>query len=107
MQIFNVYLNGKRIHSAFYPDNVEIDRETVRQQMINELGFSDKIRVTKGIQPARNKPKYEFTIEQFIAGYWNDVCTEDDIKEARQRLKEYRANQPQYPVRIRTERVKP
>lgn len=32
---------------------------------------------------------------------WEDLCEEEDRKEARQRLKEYNENEPQYPHRIK------
>ena len=35
---------------------------------------------------------------------WEVVCSEDSWKEARERLKEYRENQPEYPVRARKHR---
>lgn len=41
------------------------------------------------------------------AGYgWEEVCAEDTFKEAKQRLKEYRNNQPEYPVKIVKKRIK-
>jgi hypothetical protein len=35
---------------------------------------------------------------------WEEVCAGDTWKEARQTLKEYRENQPEYPVRARRKR---
>lgn len=37
---------------------------------------------------------------------WEEVVTEDTYAEIRLRIKEYRANMPQYPYRIRKRRVK-
>ena len=50
---------------------------------------------------------YEYEIQQNW-GYgdgWECVCTEVDHAEAKQRLREYRENQPEAPVRLRRVRV--
>ncbi len=50
--------------------------------------------------------------EYAVQGYygpeygWEDVCTEDTRKEARERLKEYRENETQYPHRMIKRRVR-
>lgn len=45
----------------------------------------------------------EYDVQTFTGGRygWETVCTEDNILEARQRLREYRANMPGYSHRIR------
>jgi hypothetical protein len=51
----------------------------------------------------------EYQIQQFYGyktGGWEVVCCEKSFKEAKQRLKEYRENMPEYPVRIKKIRVK-
>ena len=49
----------------------------------------------------------EFTVQGYFAGAgWEDLTTEETRKEARARLKEYRANQPGV-YRIVCRRVKP
>ena len=35
---------------------------------------------------------------------WEDVCAEDTYREACERRREYRENQPEYPVRIKLQR---
>lgn len=48
----------------------------------------------------------EFQIHQNCGYGWEEVCSEDNMKEAKQRLKEYRKNQPEYPVKLVVRRVK-
>lgn len=48
----------------------------------------------------------EFDIEQYIGQGWEVVNCETTRKMARTSVKEYRANQPEYPVRIVKRRVK-
>lgn len=47
-----------------------------------------------------------FDIEQYTGRQygWEVVTSEENRREARERIKEYRANQPEYPVRIRKHR---
>lgn len=54
------------------------------------------------------KTKDVFAVQQYTGTQhgWEDVCTEDTRKEAKQRLKEYRENQPEYPTRIKVKREK-
>lgn len=44
-----------------------------------------------------------WNIQQYTGyGYgWETVCAEDRWKDARERLREYRENQPEYPVRAK------
>ena len=56
--------------------------------------------------PYQRKTIDEYQIWQFASGQWCEVCAEDTWREARARLKEYRANQPEYPVECRKRRVK-
>lgn len=52
------------------------------------------------------KTRDVWSIEQYTGGQygWEEVCEEDSWREARARLKEYRANQPEYPVRAKRRR---
>lgn len=47
-----------------------------------------------------------FVIQGHTSEGWEDETTETTRKEARERLKEYRANVPEYPVRMVTRREK-
>lgn len=51
-------------------------------------------------------PKYvkEYNVQGYYGG-WEDVTAEDNRKEARQRLREYRENDPQHAYRLITRRV--
>lgn len=53
------------------------------------------------------KTRDEWAVEQnFGYGHgWETVTTEDSYLEAKQRVREYRENQPEYPVRLRMRRV--
>ena len=53
----------------------------------------------------QRKTTDEYQIWQFCSGQWCEVCAESTWKEARARLKEYRANQPEYAVKIVKRRV--
>lgn len=48
----------------------------------------------------------EFDIEQDAGQGWEVVCCELNRKAARDRIKDYRRNQPEFPVRIKPHRVK-
>ena len=53
-----------------------------------------------------NKYQYVKVIQSFYSTYgWEDVTEETTYKEARQRLKEYRENEPQTPHRLINRRV--
>ncbi len=52
------------------------------------------------------KTKDEFQIWQHTAQGWEEVCAEETRREAKERLREYRENQPEYPVRMVKRRVK-
>ena len=66
----------------------------VRQEFYwqNEIGYE--------IQKTERIPLYvnEYVIQQHF-GRWEDMTSEENLKEARIRLNEYRINQPQYPAR--------
>lgn len=49
--------------------------------------------------------KDEYQIRQNCGYGFEEVCSEDNYKEAKQRLKEYRENQPEYVVKIVKVRV--
>lgn len=53
------------------------------------------------------KTKDEFHVQQYTGPEhkWESVCADETRKEARQTLKEYRENQPEYPARIKVVRV--
>jgi len=46
------------------------------------------------------KTKDVFTIQGFYYGTWEDEASEDNRKQAIQRLKEYRLNMPEYCHRL-------
>ncbi|MBE3036952.1 MAG: hypothetical protein IMZ70_07740 [Candidatus Atribacteria bacterium] len=48
----------------------------------------------------------EYTVQGNYGQGWEDVTAEDNRKEARIRLQEYRENEPQYAHRLITRRVK-
>jgi len=52
----------------------------------------------------QRKTRDYWDIEQFICGLWEAVNAEETWKDARRSLKEYRENQPEYPVRARRKR---
>ena len=57
--------------------------------------------------PYKRKTADEYRIEQYTGTYygWEEVCAEETHTEAKARLTEYRANQPEYPARITKKRV--
>ncbi len=55
------------------------------------------------------KTEDEYQIHQFFGkgnGGWEEVCCETNWSDAKQRIKEYRENMPEYPVKIIKKRVK-
>ena len=49
----------------------------------------------------------EYQIHQHFPGSgWEEVCAETTRKEAQERRKEYRENQPEYPVKIVKKRIR-
>jgi hypothetical protein len=52
------------------------------------------------------KTRDEYNVEQNWDQGWEAVCSENTRREARERLKEYRENQPEAPARIVKRRVK-
>ena len=50
------------------------------------------------------KTRDEYQIHQWW-GSWEEVCAEDTRRSAMARLREYRANQPEVPVRVVKVRV--
>lgn len=46
------------------------------------------------------KTRDVYVIQQYTAQGWEDVTAEDSRSEARQRLKEYRDNQPEFDARM-------
>lgn len=51
------------------------------------------------------KTRDEFQVHQMRAGQWEEVHCEETWRAARERLKEYRTNQPEAPVKIIKRRV--
>lgn len=47
----------------------------------------------------------EYRVEQYYPTGWEVVTTEENKKDAYAQLRTYRANQPEYPVRVRKVRV--
>jgi uncharacterized protein YjlB len=58
-----------------------------------------------GTEKKRRKWKEEFTVQGNYGQGWEDVTSEDTYSEARERLREYRENEINYPHRIVTRRV--
>ncbi len=54
----------------------------------------------------QRKTEDEYQIHQLTACGWEEVTAESTRKEAMARLKEYRANQPEYAVKIVCRRVR-
>jgi hypothetical protein len=56
----------------------------------------------------KRKTEDEYIVQgNYNCGYgWEDVTAESTRKEAKERLKEYRENEPQYPHRLIKRRVK-
>lgn len=54
------------------------------------------------------KTRDYFAVEQYTGPQcgWEEVTAEDERREARDRVREYRENQPEYPVRWRRRREK-
>lgn len=52
------------------------------------------------------KTRDEIDIQQLTAEGWETVHTEETWREAKARVREYRENQPEYPVRLKTVRVR-
>ena len=48
----------------------------------------------------------EWQIQGCYSGQWEEVCSEDNRKEAFQRLKEYRENESGTPFQIKKVRIK-
>ncbi len=55
--------------------------------------------------PRVRKTRDEYDIEQKTSEGWEVVCSEDNWRDAQARVREYRENQPEYPVRRRLHRV--
>lgn len=47
------------------------------------------------------KTHIEWDVQSNYGYGWEDVTTEETYREARERLREYRENEPQYPHRLR------
>jgi hypothetical protein len=48
----------------------------------------------------------EWQIQGLYSGQWEEVCSEDNRKDAQQRLKEYRENESGTPFQIKKVRIK-
>ena len=51
------------------------------------------------------KTRDEYQIHQYTGCDWEEVCAADTWREAREHLKEYRENQPEYPVKAIKRRI--
>jgi hypothetical protein len=56
--------------------------------------------------PYVRKTEDEYQIHQKTQMGWEEVCCESTRKEARETIKLYRENQPEYPVKVVKKRVK-
>jgi hypothetical protein len=45
MKTFDVYLDGKKIDTVFYSENVNVDAAEVKQSLINHDGYNVRIKV--------------------------------------------------------------
>lgn len=54
----------------------------------------------------KRKTEDEFNVQGNYGHGWEDVYTAETRKDARERLKEYRLNEPQYPHRLKVCRVR-
>ena len=52
----------------------------------------------------QRKTRDYWSIEQHTSEGWEEACAENSIKKARERVREYRENQPEYPVRMKWRR---
>jgi hypothetical protein len=52
----------------------------------------------------QRKTRDYWEIEQSVCGSWEPVNAEETWREAKRSLREYRENQPEYPVRARKRR---
>jgi len=55
--------------------------------------------------PYQRKTEDEYQIHQYHLGHWEEVHCESTRRAVVQSLKNYRKNQPQYPVKIVKKRV--
>lgn len=50
----------------------------------------------------KKRVKYYDVLGRYSSQYgWEAVCTEDNLKDAKERLKEYNENEPEYPHKIK------
>lgn len=52
------------------------------------------------------KTEDEFQIHQETPEGWEEVCAEKTMRAARQTVRDYRENQPEFPVKIVTKRIR-
>lgn len=92
MQAFNVYLNRKCIDTVFYSslNGTRKEREdSVKHSLINHDGYDPNIRVI--LQGRITKDEYE--LQGLYSHGWECLCTEDTLKETKERRKEYQENE--------------
>ena len=101
MAAFNVRLNGKLIDTVFfspYPNGKDHAPDEVRESLIGHDGYHADIKVSR-------KTVTEYIVQGNFGHGWEDLTSEDNEKEAGQRLREYRENDTA-PVRLIKRRVK-
>lgn len=54
----------------------------------------------------QRKTEDEYQVHQCTCQGWEEVCAETTRREGMARLKEYRANQPEYPAKLVKRRVR-
>ena len=47
MKTFHVYLNGKKIDTVFYSENVNVDVDEVKNSLVNHDGYDPRIKVVQ------------------------------------------------------------
>lgn len=101
MAAFNVRLNGKLIDTVFYsPYSSGKDHtpDEVKESLINHDGYHPDIKVSR-------KTITEHIVQGNYGYGWEDLTSEDNEKEGRQRLREYQENDTAS-VRLIKRRVK-
>ena len=109
MYAFNVRHDTRMIDRVYYgalPGRTIAEAlRVVRDSLVNHDGHAVDIRVTwpKG----QRVTETEYVIQGNYGAFgWEDVTAERTRKEAYARLREYRANEPQYLHRIITHKVR-
>lgn len=104
MTAFNVYKGRKKIDTVFYSGNFTTD--DVRRSLVGHDGYDDDIRVTKARGPATTEVQHVVQVDYGCGQGFEDVSASTNRAEAKDDLKAYRTNCPQYASRLIKRRVK-